>query len=70
MAKKTTPVITHIEILCLALRCLEHDIDQVRKQCDGIPGAEAMLQYCIDEKEPKMEALRMLYRTETGTDYV
>ena len=69
MAKKTTPVITHTEILCLALRCLEHDIDKVREQIKGLPGAEAMLQYTIDEKAPKMEALRTLYRIETGTDY-
>lgn len=69
MAKKTSPVITHTEILCLALRCLEHDIDQMRKRCEGIPGAEVALQHCIDEKAPKMEALRTLYRIETGTDY-
>lgn len=69
MAKKTAPVITHTEILCLALRCLEHDIDQMRKRCEGVPGAEAALQLCIEEKAPKMDALRTLYRIETGTDY-
>lgn len=70
MAKKTGPVITNTEILCLALRCLERDIDEMRKRCEGTPGAEVMLQHLIDESAPKLEAIRTLYRIETGTDYV
>lgn len=69
MEKKTTPIITHTEILCLAIRQLEHEIDETRKKCEGIPGSEPLLQFTIKESAPKLEALRTLYKIETGTDY-
>lgn len=70
MAKKTTPIITHTEIICLAIRCLEQEVEEMRKRCDETPGMEVMLQAYTSDKEPKLEALRMLYRIETGADFV
>ncbi len=69
MAKKPTPAITHTETLCLALRCLERDIDDMRKRCEGVPGAESVLQHFIDQRSPKLEALKAMYRIETGTEF-
>ena len=69
MAKKTTPIITHTEILCLAIRSIETDIRNQKEFMGGIPECEAMLENYINDRTPKLEALKEMYRIETGTDY-
>lgn len=69
MAKKTTPIITHVEILCHAIHNIENEIRNQKAYMDGIPECEAMLRAYVDERTPKLEALKQMYRIETGTDY-
>lgn len=65
--KKELPgTLTHTEILCLAIRCCEHDIHVW--ESDPLYHPE----YVKTVTEPckkKLEALRTLYRLETGTEY-
>lgn len=69
MAKKNTPVITHTEILCYAIRNLENEIEEMRKRCEGKPGAEEFLKDTTDRLMPKMDAIKEMYRFETGHEY-
>lgn len=69
MAKKNSPIITHVEILCNAIRNIEREIRDQKAFMDGIPQCEAMLASYIAERTPKLEALKEMYRIETGTDY-
>lgn len=76
MAKKDKPIITHTEILCLAIESLENTIrgwdENVEKGKD-----EATRKMLIEMREqtvarltPKLEALKSMYKIETGTDYI
>lgn len=67
--KKAIPVITNTEILCYAIRFLQKEVDDMVAYCDGIPEKEEFLNFFVDQRRPKLEALKMLYRIETGTDY-
>lgn len=70
MARKTVkPVITHTEILCRAIRNIEDEIRTQTNYMGGIPECEALLQDYINEHTPKLDALKEMYRIETGTDY-
>ena len=70
MARKTVePVITHTEILCRAIRNIEHEIRTQTSYMGGIPECEALLQAYVSERTPKLEALKEMYRIETGTAY-
>lgn len=69
MAKKTTPIITHTEILCHAIRNIENEIRNQESYMGGIPECGAMLKAYVSERKPKLEALKEMYRIETGTDY-
>ena len=70
MAKKITPVITHTEILSRAIRSIEADLADWDTKGDGIPQAQrdAMLAAATKELREKLEALKLLYRIETGAD--
>lgn len=70
MAKKATPIITHTKILCLAIRCIEKEIDDMKKRCEGMTGVEKLLQDFIDQRTPELAALKEMYRFETGVEYV
>lgn len=71
MAKKTTPVITHTEILSRAIKCIEADIADWHRKCEGLPQAqrEAMIDVSTKELRSKLEALKEMYRIETGVEY-
>ena len=67
--KKTTPVITHVEILSRAIRSIEEEIRAQEEAMGDNPQFEDMLAAFVAEREPKLEALKEMYRIETGTDY-
>lgn len=76
MAKKTTPIITHTEILCLAIQAVArkiHEYDEMVDKCDNAESRE-IAAYARDQNEaiwgPKLAALKEMYRIETGTDFV
>ena len=71
MARKNpTPIITHTEILCYAIRCLKKEVDDMIDYCEGIPTKAEYLELFLAERTPKLEALKELYRMETGTEYM
>lgn len=67
--KKTTPVITHVEILSRAIRSIEEEIRNQEEVMGDNPKFSDMLAAYIAEREPKLEALKEMYRIETGNDY-
>lgn len=72
MAKKTTPIITHTEILALAIRSIEGDIEERQTLCEGLPEdirAEMFNKSTVELRE-KLDALKTLYRIETGAEFV
>lgn len=75
MATKNTPVITHVEIICLAIQALSrkiHESDERVDLCDNITSREIAAEMRAREQailKPKMEALKEMYRIETGTNF-
>ena len=67
--KPAKPVITNTEILCRAIRNILDEICQQENLWGGVPSFAPMLRAYIDERTPKLEALKQMYRIETGTDY-
>ena len=67
--KKTTPVITHVEILSRAIRSIEEEIRAQEDAMGDNPQFEDMLEDFVAEREPKLAALKEMYRIETGNDY-
>lgn len=72
MAKKTTPIITQAEIIVRAIKSFEAEIEELRVLCKGLPTEQADTYFDAATKEPreKLDALKILYRIETGTDFV
>ena len=72
MAKKTTPIITHTEIISRAISSIEAEIADWRKKCEGFPQdqKDAMVTMATQELRAKLDALKTLYRIETGSDAV
>ena len=66
MAKKTTPIITHTEILIRAIRSIEDEIEEWHTKSGNIP--QELITKATEEPRAKLEALKALYRIETGTD--
>ena len=66
MANKTTPIITHTEILSRAIRSLEDEIAEWNNKSDSIP--QELIAQVTEEPRAKLEALKTLYRIETGRD--
>ena len=76
MAKKNTPIITHTEILCLAIQTAArklNDYDEMVAKCDSAESRE-IAEFARDHNAtiwgPKLEALKDLYKIETGKDFV
>lgn len=67
--EKSTPIITHKEILVYAIYHLEDEIEEMRKECEGKAWAEEFVQNTIDRNTPKLEALKAMYRIETGMEF-
>ena len=70
MAKKTTPIITYTEILARAMRSIAGEIADWHRKCDSLPEEQKfkMFATATEELRAKMDALKTLYRIETGTD--
>ena len=70
MTKKTTPIITHTEILSRAINSIEGDIEAWLVQCEGLPEdiRAEMFNKSTEELRSKLETLKTLYRIETGSD--
>ena len=66
MAKKTEPIITHTEILSRAIRSIEDEITEWHSKGDNFP--QELIAKATEEPRAKLEALKALYRIETGTD--
>ena len=66
--KKPTPVLTYTELLCLAYRALEGETRHWEEAIAELPPEERHLEEICADQFRKMEAIRALYRLETGTD--
>ena len=71
MAKKNTPIITHTEILNRAIRDIEGEISGWAIRCEALPPRqrEEMFSKSTETLMTKLEALKEMYRIETGTEY-
>ena len=70
---KNNERITHTQILCYAIRCIEDEIDEMKKRCAGRMEEPMVKQICDDyiaQRTPKLDALKEMYRIETGVEYV
>ena len=69
MAKKTI-IITHTEILSRAIRSIEADIADWRTKCESLPQdqKDAMFATATADLREKLDALKTLYRIETGAE--
>ena len=71
MAKKTTPIITHTEVICYAIRALETQIEDWKLRSEQVSDAEIvkMAEEAIANLTLKLDALKEMYRFETGHEY-
>lgn len=71
MAKKTTPIITHTEILSRAIKSIEKDIEERLALCEGLPEdiRAEMFNKSTKELREKLETMKTLYRIETGSEW-
>lgn len=68
---KPSPGITHLEIVSLAIRAVDSEIEGWRERCQSLPAEQAMEMFdrATAELNGKRKALLMLYRIEAGTEY-
>ena len=71
---KTTPIITHTEILCYAIRHIEAEITEWNSKAQKAPDEYRqmiidMAKSNIDQLQAKLDALKALYHIETGKPY-
>ena len=69
MAKKSTPVITHTEILARAIQSINTEINGWRDKCSGLLDTAALFDSATNELTNKLDALKTMYYFETGTNY-
>ena len=71
MAKKTKPIITHTEIIALAIRSILCDISTLHSMCEKFPKEhrDAMLAAATGELDEKLDALKTMYSIETGCEW-
>lgn len=71
MAKKTAPIITHTEIISRAIRSITDEIADWLIKCESLPQPirDETIQKATEPLQEKLDALKELYRIETGTDY-
>lgn len=67
---KNKPIITHTRVLCYAILYLQSQIDDMKKKCEGTPGCDVLLKGFMDTHAPELDALKEMYRIETGVEYV
>lgn len=73
---KNEPILTHTEILCFAIRHLQSEIEDIKRKGQNLADrtgnkemADGITNTLIAPINPKLEALKEMYRIETGTDY-
>lgn len=73
MARKnntpTTPSITHTEVICYAIRAIQAEINDWHTKCRGREDFEEMVKQTTAHLTLKLEALKQMYRLETGEEY-
>lgn len=76
MASKTNPIITHTEILCLAIRQLQSDIEDIKRRGESLAEktgnkemASDIVAQLIAPITPKLEAIKEMYHIETGSNF-
>ena len=69
MEKKKTPIITHTEILARAIQSIKQEIDGWRENCENMQEGAQMFEAATAGLSAKLDALKDLYRIETGNDY-
>lgn len=70
MAKKNNPpIITYTEILARAIQSIGQEIESWRNRCKGLPDGDRILAAATEDLEAKLDAVKELYRIETGSDY-
>lgn len=67
---KNKPIITHTKTLCYAILHLQNEIKAMEERCEGKPGGEEFLEHFVAQFAPELEALKEMYRIETGVEYV
>lgn len=67
MAKKTTPIITYTEILARAIRTFEDEIAEWNNKSDSFP--QELIAKATEVPRAKLDALKTLYRIETGAEW-
>lgn len=66
MAKKREPILTFTEIICLAIRSIDAEIETWRERtADDFD----LFCECTLPMRQKRDALKQMYRNETGVDY-
>ena len=66
MKIKTNPIITYTEILARAIRTIEDEIAEWHNKSGNFP--PELIAKATEEPKAKLEALKTLYRIETGSD--
>ena len=66
MANKREPIITFTEIICLAIRSIDSDIESWRERVQTDFNAFHEFTAPLHRKR---DALKQMYRNETGVDY-
>lgn len=71
MAKKTAPIITHTEMICYTIRYIEAQIEEWKTRCAQLKGVEVdeIAAEQVAYLNPKLDALKEMYRFETGQEY-
>ena len=63
-------MITQTEIICLAIRALDTEIETWRTKCaNGGEEGQRIFEKTTSESRMKRETLRTLYLIQTGTEY-
>lgn len=72
MAKKATPIITQAEIISRAIISIEAEIEEWNGKCATLAQEQrdTMFAAATVELRAKLDALKTLYRIETGADFV
>jgi hypothetical protein len=70
--KKNTPILTHTELLCLAYRTLDREVqewrDALAKASHATEEDEANVRAICSVQLRKMDAIQQMYFYETGMD--
>ena len=71
MAKKSTPIITHTEILNRAIHSIKREIAEWHNMCEVLPQPERdeVFNKSTMGLHEKLGALKEMYRIETGEEY-